>query len=198
MTAIVHAALFSPTANSYIWLETLAYPQADSFHYFHHRYFEVNYAGVNCSFLDQLFGTFEGKFREKRGEAKQRDDAKSTLRAAPALEFVGYLFAAFACMASWAWRANAIARGHGSASFVEAAALALLAGFGPVAVACAMTVAAAAKSASASGAGVGGAAMRALLAPHEKRPAWEHMVHVAVGTVCCSVPISWACYLAMI
>ena len=170
--------------------------QADSFHYFHHRYFEVNYAGANCSFLDQLFGTFEGKFREKRGEAKQRDDAKSTLRAAPTAEFVGYLVAAFACVGAWAWRANAIARGHGSApSSLEAIALALLAGFGPVAVACAMTVNAALKSAPA--AGVGGA-MRALLAPHEKRPAWEHMVHVAFGTVCCAVPISVACYLAII
>ncbi len=64
-----------------------------------HRYFEVNYAGANASFLDQIFGTFCAKFKDGDKEgAKLRDDPKSTLRAVPTSEFLRW---EAVCMAGW-------------------------------------------------------------------------------------------------
>jgi len=72
--------------------------QSDAFHYFHHRYFECNYAGTDAAFMDIFFGTFKGKFTEE--EPKPREDAKSSLKIMPTTEFIGYLVGSVACVAS--------------------------------------------------------------------------------------------------
>jgi hypothetical protein len=155
--------------------------QADPFHYLHHRYFSCNFAGANAAFLDVWFGSFTASLNERdRNGAKPRLDSKSNLRAVPSAEFVSYLVLSGGCLAAWAVGALQVA-----ASGVQAVAprlawyLALAAGFGPVAAAEAIT------AVTRSG---GGAPNNTPL---------KMGVLLVVGTLFCSLPISWACYLAL-
>lgn len=58
-TGVYH--MLAPGASHSGWEDHF---QSDPFHYMHHRYFEVNYAGTPAGFMDHLFSTFCDKFRE--------------------------------------------------------------------------------------------------------------------------------------
>jgi len=150
--------------------------QADAFHYYHHRYFSCNFAGVNAGFLDVWFGSFVRTLHpsDQKG-VKPRADAKSTLRAPPSVEFVSYLLLSGGCLAAWA----VAAAGAQAVGPTLALHLALAAGFGPVVAASLVT------AVTRSGGG----------APNN-RPL-KMAVLLGVGTLFCSVPISWACFLAL-
>jgi sterol desaturase/sphingolipid hydroxylase (fatty acid hydroxylase superfamily) len=107
--------LLSPAASHSGWEDHF---QSDVFHYMHHRYFECNYAGSDAAFLDVWFGTFQSSIPDSE-ELTHREDAKSTLRVMPTLEFTNYLLLSTACCFSSALINNSIAT-----SF--------LAGFGPL------------------------------------------------------------------
>jgi len=155
--------------------------QADTFHYMHHRYFECNYAGFGASYLDYFFGTFTDKFVEKTPEdVKQRADAKSTLRTPPTSEYIFYLSACAACIGYWVLLANKAANGHDVSEF-SAKLSSFLAGFGPVIIAFSMTIV--------------NNDVQSTLKPFLKQTVMSHLIHLTIGTVFCSVPVSWACYL---
>jgi len=153
--------------------------QADPFHYFHHRYFSCNFAGVNAGFLDVWFGSFTPTLHagDKR---ESRADAKSTLRAVPSREFVTYLGLSGGCLAVWAIAALRVADGR-LATIQSTASICLsgVAGFGPVAVAVGLTAFTRSR---------GGAPNNSALAM------WFLLI---VGSLFCSFPISWACYLTL-
>jgi len=143
-------------------------------------YFEVNYAGANASFLDEVFGTFCASFREGDKEgAKQRADAKSSLTTPPTAEFVTYLASSALCLLLWAYQALAYAHGGPALSSEAALALGVVAGFGPVLLAYAV---------SALFKGSGGSGSQSAL---------NTAIQLGVGTVFCSVPVAWACYLTL-
>ena len=164
--------LLSPAAGHSGWED---HWQADMFHYMHHRYFECNYAGFGSAAIDVLFGTFTEKFKEAP-PAQPRTDAKSSLCSVPAGLDVLYISLSAACVAAWVQAVSA-----GAAAPIAMAA-SFMAGFGPVIIACVYAV-------FVFGAG-------SLLEPYSKRPVWQNLVHVAMGTLFCSVPITAACYLA--
>ena len=154
--------------------------QADAFHYLHHRYFSCNYAGVNAGFLDVMFGSFMPTVQGgDRDGMKPRADPKSTLRAPPSFEFLAYLSLSLGCLAAWAVAALRVAAGALVLTREQALAIALVAGFGPVVVASGLT----ALTRSSGGAPNNGLLAMAFL--------------LGVGTLFCSVPISWACYLTL-
>ena len=155
--------------------------QSDAFHYFHHRYFEVNFAGLGCSFLDTWFGSFCGALREKTPLAL-RDDAKATaniLASPPTFEFVAYIMSSVLCVGLWI---NLVQGNSWAASLISANVAAYVAGYGPVAIAVAATAVQEGTS--------------SLIRPFDRRPKWETFLHVAVGTYFCSYPITLACQLA--
>jgi sterol desaturase/sphingolipid hydroxylase (fatty acid hydroxylase superfamily) len=155
--------------------------QASAFHYAHHRYFEVNYAGTQSAWLDVAFGTFQAAFTKQDAEdgAKQRADAKATLRAAPAPDFVAYLALAGGCVGAWAWAACAAAApGAPPLAPPHAAALAALASVGPLAL-CAFF-------------GAGGGGGTALLDKGFAGAA----AHVAGGALVVVLPVFLACFWA--
>ena len=154
---------------------------ADQFHYLHHRYFSVNFAGANAGFLDIMFGTFQATLGDgDKGGAKARADAKSTLRSPPTLEFLLYLLSACGCVAAWGYAAVQVAAGALVVTQAQALGLALLAGFGPVV---------AAELVTACFKGTGGA-------PNN---GWAAMAfQLGVGTLFCSIPVAWACYDALV
>lgn len=145
--------------------------QSDAFHYLHHRYFECNYAGTDAAFMDVFFGTFKGTFSEEN--PKPREDAKSTLRTLPTKEFVGYLSGSAACVGAWAW----VATTGLNVSPTVALGVSGLAGFGPVVLATAL-------SACGSGRGVQPVKMGLL----------ANLLHLIMGTLFCSVPITYMCW----
>lgn len=164
--------------------------QSDQLHYIHHRYFECNYAGGDTAFMDILFGTYRDSMEDelvgkKDGGPKGlalRADAKSTLWGAPKLEFVVYLAASGACLAAWATAALNVAAGA-SVARNEAYLLAALAGVGPVAAA--VLVSAVFKTASNAA------------AKPQRASVLGRSLHLFAGALCCSLPVSWACYLAL-
>jgi sterol desaturase/sphingolipid hydroxylase (fatty acid hydroxylase superfamily) len=148
--------------------------QADAFHYYHHRYFEVNYAGLGCSFFDTWFGSFCGTLREKTPVAI-RDDAKATIdvfSSPPTVEFSLYMIASAACVAAWI---SAVQPGGVMAQYLSGREAAALAGYGPVAIAVLATV-------------LHEGAI-SVIRPYEKRPVWETLLHLAVGTYFGAYPV---------
>ena len=172
--------------------------QADAFHYMHHKYFECNYAGLGASALDVYFGTFMPNFHEAAKDEKvvEPADAKSKFIVGltedkepvvylPSGEWVVYMALSLGCLAAWAWGALGVLPGlpvfplpRGDAAVVWG--LSLLAGFGPVAAAQLMGLF------NSGGCGL-----------FEPGKFWASAFHVLVGTLFCSVPVTWACYLAL-
>jgi hypothetical protein len=157
--------------------------QADTFHYLHHRYFNVNFAGGNAVWLDSFFGTFMDRLSPgDREGAKPRVDAKATLRAAPTVAFVAFLALSGACVGAWGLAAVGAAAGTlAPLPPAHALGLATLAGFGPVAAAYAVT--------AATRGGDGAAPSDGALAT---------AFQLAVGSLFCSVPVAVACYAALV
>lgn len=156
--------------------------QSDPFHYMHHRYFEVNYAGTPAGFMDHLFSTFCDKFREGDKEgAKAREDAKASLTSPPTWEFLGYLaLAGGGCLGPWVYHAQGLATGGALPSQNLALALALLAGVGPVLSA--VVVSSVVRS------GSGGSGKQSLLST---------VVQLFFGNVVCTVPIALGAYMTL-
>lgn len=154
--------------------------QADAFHYMHHRYFECNYAGFGASFLDILMGTFvESMEVKEKKEITLRDDAKSSLRILPTKEFITYLGTSISCMVPWAYCATQIASGKILLPEALSILFALLAGFGPVGTAWIVTSI------------FGGAAGTPI-------NNYKAVLHILTGSLLCSVPISYMCYLSLV
>lgn len=167
--------LLSPGASHSGWEDHF---QADNFHYLHHRYFDFNFAGFSAAALDVAFGSFlESLKAEDKGN--ENADAKASLAGPPTTDFLFYLLTSCGCVALWA----TVAALHVAVSPVVAVLLALVAGFGPVAIAAAMSVLA--------------RGTRDLLRPFGKRPVAEHVLHLGLGFVFCSLPVSAACYLCL-
>ena len=177
--------LLSPAASHSGWEDHFG---GGVFHYAHHRYFEVNYAGADVAFLDAAFGSFAPSFEHSRadkesGRVSLREDAKSTLAGLPSAEFCAYLAAAAAALGAWARAAQALAAGGAPPPAAEAALLAALAGLGPVA-------------AAELGALLLGGADKGRPAP-KGWGAGTFALHGACGLACCSLPVAWACWLAL-
>jgi sterol desaturase/sphingolipid hydroxylase (fatty acid hydroxylase superfamily) len=147
--------------------------QSDSFHYLHHRYFECNYAGTDAAFFDIFFGTFKGTFSEQ--QPKPRDDTKSTLFAVPTKEFLTYLSASSCCIGIWYY--NVLHNIPTSTS--QSLAVASLVGFGPVISSVLVTY----------GFSWG-------------KPAFQlnrnDLFHILIGTLFCSLPITYLCFLPFV
>jgi sterol desaturase/sphingolipid hydroxylase (fatty acid hydroxylase superfamily) len=154
--------------------------QSDMFHYLHHRYFECNYAGSDAAFMDIFFGTFKASFLEHpvdKDGPKAREDAKSTLRLIPTREFVSYLSLSALCVLLWGYAAlNRILL-----SPAQAWGLASVVGFGPVLLATLVS--------NFFGTGRGVKPVNMNIA--------ANLIHLTVGSLFCSAPITNACRLAL-
>jgi hypothetical protein len=115
--------------------------------------------------------------KDKDG-VKLRNDAKSTLRAVPTSEFLTYLLLSCVLVGVWAQAAMGAA---GAVTWEKAAALSVGVGFGPVLLA------------SITSRLFGGQRPN----PPGKMSAAGNLFHLAIGTAFCSVPVAWACWLAL-
>jgi sterol desaturase/sphingolipid hydroxylase (fatty acid hydroxylase superfamily) len=154
--------------------------QSDVFHYLHHRYFECNYAGSDAAFMDITFGTFRASFKDypvDKDGPKPRDDAKSTLRLMPTQEFITYLSGSACCVVPWAYTAL-----NGTiVSSNVALALASIVGFGPVVLSSIVS-----------------RMYSSYSSPHlVKMSLLANFFHLLFGTVFCSIPITYACWLTI-
>jgi sterol desaturase/sphingolipid hydroxylase (fatty acid hydroxylase superfamily) len=155
--------------------------QSDAYHYMHHRYFECNYAGTDAAFLDHFFGTFRGSFLTNKADAEgatPRQDPKSNLFIAPTSEFVSYLGSSLFVCGIWAVSAQTNTYALTSNPYV----LSSLVGFGPVALAVLHS------SLFQSSPTVQGT----------KMSLFGYLFHTIIGTVFCSLPISYMCWLALV
>ena len=192
--------------------------QADAFHYMHHRYLECNYAGLGAAALDVHFGTFQERFTEAKADkvVEQRPDGKSTTLLAwdgegakglqlnlPTWHYTLYIALSAACLGAWGAVACNPALPAVRQLFATPAArlaLAVLAGFGPVWAAQLVALARGneasllAENAGTDGVGAKGGAKTVGLGGLQVSAA---AFHVAIGTLFCSIPVTWMCYLAL-
>jgi sterol desaturase/sphingolipid hydroxylase (fatty acid hydroxylase superfamily) len=154
--------------------------QSDIFHYLHHRYFECNYAGSDAAFMDIAFGTFKSSFNEHpvdKNGPKPRDDAKSTLRLLPTQEFTAYLGGSTLCILPWVYSALYVDSITVSQAFILSSAV----GFGPVFLASLISCIYSSGNNS-----------------HPvKMSTMANILHLVFGTLFCSVPITYACFLTL-
>lgn len=163
--------LLSPAASHSGWEDHF---QSDAYHYLHHRYFECNYSGTDTAFLDILFGTFKGSLSEI---PSPRDDAKSNLFTVATNEFILYLGLCFMCIATWGYYALNVANKVLYLSNYPALGFASLVGFGPVIIAC---------------------LFKNTKVHPVKMTIIGNLTHLLVGSLFCSVPITYMCWLALI
>jgi sterol desaturase/sphingolipid hydroxylase (fatty acid hydroxylase superfamily) len=145
--------------------------QSDAFHYLHHRYFECNYAGTDAAFLDVFFNTYRGTLADS-DSAEPREDAKSTLRTVPTKDFMVYLGGSAAFGAVWYFATQ------WNLTVVPAFAVSSLVGFGPVVLASVMS-----------------SSVRAN--PTTPMNMFGNLLHIIMGTLFCSIPIMYMCWLAL-
>jgi len=154
--------------------------QSDVFHYLHHRYFECNYAGSDAAFMDIAFGTFKSSFNEHpvdKNGPKPRDDAKSTLRLLPTQEFTAYLGGSTLCVLPWVYSALYVDSITVSQAFILSSGV----GFGPVFLASLISHIYSSGNNS-----------------HPvKMSTMANLLHLFFGTLFCSVPITYACFLTL-
>jgi sterol desaturase/sphingolipid hydroxylase (fatty acid hydroxylase superfamily) len=158
--------------------------QSDAYHYMHHRYFECNYAGTDAAFMDIAFGTFKESFSEedmKDGPPKPRDDAKSSLRNIPTNEFIRYIILSFISVGVWLYYSNEVSKGDIIINKYNRISISSLAGFGPVIIAWILT------NLFNSGGRV----------QPVKMNIFGNLLHLGMGTLFCSIPITYMCYLAL-
>jgi sterol desaturase/sphingolipid hydroxylase (fatty acid hydroxylase superfamily) len=154
--------------------------QSDVFHYLHHRYFECNYAGSDAAFMDIAFGTFKASFKDHpvdQNGPKPREDAKSSLRLVPTQEFLVYLSSSGLCVVAWIYASLQ----NTPVTENQALALASAVGFGPVLLASLIT------NVYSSG----------KLTHPVKMSVAANILHLFLGTLFCSVPITYACWLSL-
>jgi sterol desaturase/sphingolipid hydroxylase (fatty acid hydroxylase superfamily) len=151
--------LLAPAASHSGWEDHF---HSDAYHYLHHRYLECNYSGSDASFMDVAFGTF----KDSADSAEPRDDAKSTLRTIPTLEFATYLTLSGSCVYVWYYQ------------LIPPIYAALSLGFGPVILASM----------------VSHVFKRSRLEP-VKMSMLGNLLHLAMGTLFCSIPIAYTGWL---
>lgn len=166
--------LLSPAASHSGWEDHF---QSDTFHYLHHRYFECNYAGLDAAFMDVLFGTFRESISEKE-EVKARDDAKSNLFEIPKREFVAYLSVCSIFVITFFYYAIQVANNNLILNKITKVSLASLVGFGPIIVAYMFS-------------------MTNRVQPI-KMTLFGNLFHIVMGSLFCSIPITYMCYLALL
>lgn len=168
--------LLSPGASHSGWEDHM---QSDAYHYMHHRFFECNYSGFGAAALDRFFGTFVDSFAargEKEGEpVKVRDDAKAHL-GVPTFEFLLYIALSAACVGLWAFAA-CVPGGLARLAPLTPLQIAFICGFGPILVGLPWV------------GKMGGTGFEAQNAP---------LVHWAIGSAVCGVPVMWAAYLCLV
>lgn len=148
--------------------------QSDLYHYLHHRYFECNYAGSDAAFLDIFFGTYKGSFADHPKDKDRpllRNDAKSTLFSTPTNEFLTYIAASSACVGIW------YASTMYNVTAISPILIASVVGFGPIITAVAVSHA---------------------FGKSIQRISPSDFLHILIGTMFCSVPITYLCYLPFI
>ncbi len=154
--------------------------QSDIFHYLHHRYFECNYAGSDAAFMDIAFGTFKASFNDNPSDKdgpKPRYDSKSSLRVIPTQEFILYLGGSSLFVIGWAYASLS----RWSITENEALTLASAVGFGPVLLASILTYIYSSGNIS-----------------HPVKMSFiANALHLFFGTLFCSVPVTYGCYLAL-
>jgi sterol desaturase/sphingolipid hydroxylase (fatty acid hydroxylase superfamily) len=155
--------------------------QSDMFHYLHHRYFECNYAGTDAAFMDIAFGTYKASFNEHpidKNGPQPRDDAKSSLRVLPTQEFITYLLGSVSCAVPYTYYAfQTIPIASNTALVVSS-----LVGFGPVVLATIMSRFYNSMSNS----------------ELVKMSPAANLLHLVFGTLFCSLPISYICWLTLL
>jgi len=153
--------------------------QSDMFHYLHHRYFECNYAGSDAAFMDIYFGTFKASFSEhpvdKYGP-KPREDSKSSLRILPTREFLTYLGLSALCVGSWAYQWQGTT--HTPLTQMQSLGISSIVGFGPVIISTFLSTTE----------GVKPVQMNIL----------NNFIHLSLGSIFCSVPVTYMCYLTLL
>jgi sterol desaturase/sphingolipid hydroxylase (fatty acid hydroxylase superfamily) len=166
--------LLSPAASHSGWEDHF---QSDTFHYLHHRFFECNYAGLDAAFMDIWFGTFRESLPDDSEGPAPREDAKSTLRSVPSKEFLTYLGLSALSLGPWYYYSyNQIELTYQKALFTS-----LSAGFGPVFFAVLVSTL---FSSAAS------------IKP-QKMSVFGNMFHLSLGTVFCSFPVAYSCWLSL-
>jgi sterol desaturase/sphingolipid hydroxylase (fatty acid hydroxylase superfamily) len=166
--------LLSPAASHSGWEDHF---QSDAYHYMHHRYFECNYAGTDAAFMDIAFGTFKESFsNDDKNGPKPRDDAKSNLFISPTRDFIFYLLSSFGCCAIWAY----FATNHIFLNVNQKIIISALGGFGPVILSCIIS----------------GLNNSSRILP-VKMTFIGNLIHITMGTLFCSIPITYMFYLAL-
>jgi hypothetical protein len=130
--------------------------------------------------MDVYFGTFKASFSEHpvdKNGPKPREDAKSSLRVIPTREFVIYLVSSLGCVFTWLIPALQFY----TVTQTQALQLASIVGFGPVVLA---TIISYMSGAS----GVHPVQMNIL----------ANLMHLGVGSVFCSLPVTYLCYLTLV
>lgn len=164
--------LLSPAASHSGWEDHF---QSDTFHYLHHLYFECNYAGQDASFMDVIFGTYIDKLKDT---PTPREDSKSTLLSYPTFEFVRYLGLSYLCGAVWLYFVtNKI-----ELNIINKLIVSSLVGFGPVILAWLL-----------SNKSIVGTKME----NNKGMNFFGNFLHTFVGSLFCSVPITYMCWLAL-
>lgn len=165
--------LLSPAASHSGWEDHF---QSDTFHYLHHRYFECNYAGLDAAFMDVIFGTFRDSINDKE-EIKDREDAKSNLFENPKIEFISYLSICLILFISFFYYVFQVANNIIILNKITKVILASSVGFGPIIVAY-------------------------LFSPTNrvqpiKMTFIGNLFHLIMGSLFCSIPITYMCLLLL-
>jgi sterol desaturase/sphingolipid hydroxylase (fatty acid hydroxylase superfamily) len=166
--------LLSPAASHSGWEDHF---QSDTFHYLHHRYFECNYAGLDAAFMDILFGTFRESIDEKE-EIKPRDDAKSNLFEIPKKEFISYLSLCSVFIITFFYYAIQVANNKLILNEITKVSLASFVGFGPIIIAYMFGI--------------------TNRVQPIKMTLLGNLFHIVMGSLFCSIPITYMCYLVLL
>jgi hypothetical protein len=149
----------------------------------HHRYFECNYAGTDAAFMDIMFGTFKGSFSDiDKDGPKPREDAKSTLFSYPTVEFIRYITLCFLCIGIWAYYALGVANKMIILNPLQAVSISLLVGFGPVLIAWILSI----------------INKKSTHIKPVKMTIIGNLIHLSIGSLFCSVPITYLCWLTLL
>ncbi len=165
--------LLSPAASHSGWEDHF---QSDTFHYLHHRYFECNYAGTDAAFMDIIFGTFKESINEKE-IVNPRDDAKSNLLDDFKQEFINYLGLFVLSISIFLYYALQVANHQLILGNITKLSLSSLVGFGPVIIAYLFS--------------------SSNRVQPVKMTLFGNLFHLIMGTLFCSVPITYMCALVL-
>jgi uncharacterized membrane protein len=130
--------------------------------------------------MDIAFGTFKASFKDHpvdKNGPKARDDAKSSLRLIPTQEFITYLTGSALCVVPWAYTALQSQPVSSSHALLVSSAV----GFGPVLLSSIVTF-----------------IYTSTTTPHLVKMSFlANLFHLFFGTLFCSIPITYGCWLTV-